>query len=238
MKMDASPRADGPGFWPLVLMPLACVPLALIVAGVLIKVLTKVGVESDAAEAITQFVGSLLILGLALALRQGSPSHTRRLTTATRRPAIRRVLIGIPIGIGMTIVAVTIIGAGTAVDHNAQKQLDKLSDLYAPSQSIWQQALLGLALVVLAPLGEELLFRGLVLRALVTRVPFVAAAPISGALFAGSHPDAWLLWPRAVALVILGTILALTYRRFGYRGSVSAHSTLNAVAFASLVGSS
>jgi membrane protease YdiL (CAAX protease family) len=231
-------RKPPANFWSNVLVPLGCVPLALVAVGILFELLSGVGVNKDAAETVAQFSGSLLILGLAVLLRQRCTSHRRRLTTATRPPTLRRVLLAVPIGIAMTMMAVTVIWAGTAIDSGAEKQLKELSELYVPASPIWQKVLLGVALVVLAPLGEELLFRGLVLRALVTRVRFAVAAPISGVLFAASHPDAWLLWPRAVALAILGTVLAWTYRRHGYRGSVTAHATVNTIAFASLLASS
>ena len=227
------------GFWPRFLLPLGCVPLiVLLVVPILLELLRATGLGEDAAESVTQVAGSLTILVLALLIRQKSPSHRRRLTTAAQRASRRSLLVGVPIGLAMTAIAVTIIWAGTAVDHNAEQQLERLSDLSVPSPSVWQKVLLGVALMALAPLGEELLFRGLILRALVTRMPFHAAAPISGALFAASHPDAWLLWPRAVALLMLGTVLALTYRRFGYRGSVAAHATVNTLAFLSLLAAS
>ncbi len=94
------------------------------------------------------------------------------------------------------------------------------------------------AVVVLAPLGEELLFRGLLLRGLVRRIRFWPAAVVSSLLFAAAHVDAYLLWPRAIALVGTGVVLAWLYRWRGYWASVTAHATVNIVAAIALVATS
>jgi len=99
----------------------------------------------------------------------------------------------------------------------------------------WQIIITTIAIVVFAPIGEELLFRGLELRGLVRVMPFALAAPLSGVVFTAAHLDAYLVWPRAVALVLVGWVLAWLYRRRGMVATMLAHGTVNAVAAAALI---
>jgi hypothetical protein len=99
----------------------------------------------------------------------------------------------------------------------------------------WQTALIVFALIVLAPLGEEILFRALELRGLVRLIPFAVAAPISGLLFTAAHYDAWVAWPRTLALVATGWALAWLYRWRGIPATITAHATVNTVAAIALI---
>jgi membrane protease YdiL (CAAX protease family) len=72
----------------------------------------------------------------------------------------------------------------------------------------------------------------------VRRIRFWPAALISSLLFAAAHADAYLLWPRAIALAGTGVVLAWLYRWRGYWASVTAHATVNVVAATALVASS
>lgn len=65
--------------------------------------------------------------------------------------------------------------------------------------------LVALAVVVLAPAGEELVFRGLLLRSLARRMPVPAAVGVSGAAFAAVH----LFDPGAV--LVLAPLLGLGF---------------------------
>lgn len=82
------------------------------------------------------------------------------------------------------------------------------------------------AVVVLAPLAEEALFRGLVYGGLRTRLPTWLAAVISAVLFGGAHMNASLFVP----LVLAGLILAMVYERtHSLWPSTVAHATLNGI---------
>jgi membrane protease YdiL (CAAX protease family) len=63
-----------------------------------------------------------------------------------------------------------------------------------------------LGIVVLAPLAEELVFRGLVLRVFVRHMGLPLALLLSAALFAASHAAPWMLLP----MTFLGVVLGLT----------------------------
>ncbi len=72
-----------------------------------------------------------------------------------------------------------------------------------------------LAVVIGAPLAEELLFRGLLLRSLLRRMPAVAAALVCGALFAAAHlfdPNAAVL---IAPLMLVGVVCSIRAIRTG-----------------------
>jgi membrane protease YdiL (CAAX protease family) len=88
-------------------------------------------------------------------------------------------------------------------------------------------AALVLAVVVLAPLAEEALFRGLLYGGLRSRLGTVLAAVVSAAVFGAAHMNASLFLPLGVA----GLLLALVYERSrSLWPSTVAHATLNGLA--------
>ena len=87
--------------------------------------------------------------------------------------------------------------------------------------------LTGLAVVVAAPLGEELFYRGLIFGGL-QRWGFWPAALLSGAVFSGVHLDLGSLIP----FFIIGVTLAwLFWRRGNLWESVAFHVLFNAASF-------
>ncbi len=85
-------------------------------------------------------------------------------------------------------------------------------------------------ILLAAPLGEELFFRGYVYRGLRRRLPVWAAALVSGIVFGASHfagVDFLTLIP---GLAVVGIGLALVYeRRQSLLASMTAHATFNVV---------
>ncbi len=72
------------------------------------------------------------------------------------------------------------------------------------------------AAVVLAPIAEELLFRGLLFRALLQRRSVHVAALVSSLVFAVVHIDVAVSQPIAlVGLTLVGVALAYAYERTG-----------------------
>jgi membrane protease YdiL (CAAX protease family) len=73
-----------------------------------------------------------------------------------------------------------------------------------------QFVLFAVAVAVLAPLSEELLFRGLLLRSLLREMPTVAAVCVAAAVFAAAHlidPSAYIaVVPLAILALISGTV--------------------------------
>jgi membrane protease YdiL (CAAX protease family) len=230
-----APASDRPGFRWRVLSPIGAVLLAFAALLVAAGVLQATPLSDDATTALLQFATSLLLLVFALLLRNGLPAHERRATTALKHSLGGAIGLGVTLGIGIVILAGSIILLGQAIDPVVERRLDDLDEIGTVP---WQLAITVFSLVVLAPLGEELLFRGLLLRALVRRLRFWPAAIITSLVFASAHPDSYLLWPRAIALVLTGLVLAWLYRWRGYWASVTAHATVNTVASIALIATS
>lgn len=235
--LEQAPRRapEAPGFWWRVLAPPGAVLAAFValIAGAGLLSLSPIG--DDALNAILAFGTSLLLLAFGYLLWRSLPAHDRRLAVSRPADLRRTVRAGVGAGIGLLVLALVIVAAGGAVNPAVERRLEEVEDI---GTAPWQLALLVVALVVLAPLGEELLFRALLLRGLVRRLGFPVAAVISGLAFTAAHIDAYLLWPRAIALVLTGVGLAWLYRRRGYWAAVSAHATVNAIAAIALIATS
>ncbi len=94
------------------------------------------------------------------------------------------------------------------------------------------ELMLAAAGLVIAPaIGEELLFRGLLLRGLLPRVGPAAAILASSILFGAAHLDPG----QAIATSLLGVYLGvLAFASGSTRGAIACHMLNNAVALASL----
>lgn len=101
----------------------------------------------------------------------------------------------------------------------------------------WRIVLSAMA-VALAPLVEELMFRGVLLSALIPRCGIAPATLLSAGAFAAIHlPGLGWHWYALPELILLG--LALAWLRLRYRSlwpSVLAHGANNALALAMLFG--
>jgi membrane protease YdiL (CAAX protease family) len=230
---DSRPRP--PGLAWRVLSPIGAVLVAFVVLIVTAGVLFATDLSDESIGAIASFGTSLLLLVFAVLLWRRLPEHNRRWAVEPKRSLGAALGLGIPVGLGIVVGAGAIIVAGSALDPVVERRLEEVDDI---GTAPWQLVLTILALVVLAPLGEELLFRGLLLRALARRFRFWPAAIITSVLFTAAHADAYLLWPRAIALVGTGLLLAWVYRQRGYWASVAAHATVNTIASIALVASS
>jgi membrane protease YdiL (CAAX protease family) len=223
-----------PGFWWRLLMPLVAVVgglLALIVAAALALLFTS----GQVADAIATFTGSAAILGIGLVIVHHLPRHERRRIFALKAGIPVTVATGLSAGLGMVVVTVIIIAVGTALDPGLR---DRTQGIGSPlGTSTLGASLVVISIVVLAPLGEELLFRGVLLRGLVRRIPFWPAAVTSGIVFGACHADVWiyLFWPRFLALAVVGVGLAWLNRERGYWCGVTAHATINGLATVALL---
>ena len=121
------------------------------------------------------------------------------------------------------------IAYSAAVQPDAEQET--LESLGTDESTLW---LIGAALlvIVLAPLAEEIFFRGFFYRALRTRLPVAAAALIDGAIFGVIHfenADMAVILP---ILALLGVIFCLVYEKTGSLFAViGLHAFNNFIAF-------
>ncbi|WP_217913026.1 CPBP family glutamic-type intramembrane protease [Miltoncostaea marina] len=225
------PDAPGPAFGWRVAAPLLAVVAAFAIAIVAAGVLTATPMSDDSLGAVVTVATSALLLAFGWLLWRRLPAGERR--AAVGGPGgVAPVGLGVAVGLALLVGAAIVVATGAAIDPTVERRLE---DLEIVGSEPWHLALLVVSLVVLAPLGEELLFRGLLLRGLLARLRFWPAALLTSLAFGAAHFDAYYIWPRAISLVATGLVLALVYRRWGYRSAVAAHATVNAVAAVALV---
>lgn len=176
-------------------------------------------------------VGQVAGLGAALLLlrSRGVPLAA---VVGPVRPVLRRLGSGLALGAGTMLAAALVVALLVRLAGSEA----------APEQLILDEALAGgvrtalavLAAVLLAPVAEELLFRGLLYRALRRRRGVAVAAVVSAAVFAVVHLDVAVTQPLAlVGLALVGVVLALAYERTGgLLVPVAAHAGYNGAALA------
>ena len=134
-----------------------------------------------------------------------------------RRPGVMSV--GAALGVGFSCV-VTLVGLTTLSPVS--------SDLYGlegGSFSAWQWTYWAIYLVVLAPLGEEVLFRGLLFSALLRWCRPLTAAVLVTAAFAALHPG------EVPHVVVVGAVLMACALRWGVVESTIVHAVVNGGGF-------
>lgn len=226
-------RWNARGAWWRIVVPLAAVVVGLGAAIGCVLAARALGAGQDASSAVGVAVGSAGILLVGIVVLLTVQPAQRRLMVASKGRVGPSLAIGLGIGAAIVVGSAIIISAGATIDGDARQRLEDVQVTLAGVW--WQTALIVFALIVLAPLGEEILFRALELRGLVRLIPFAVAAPISGVLFTAAHYDAWVAWPRTLALVATGWALAWLYRWRGIPATIAAHATVNTVAAIALI---
>ncbi len=138
----------------------------------------------------------------------------------------------LPVGTGLQIVVAILLAPLTLVDGDREQEVvEALKDSSGPAL-----ALFVVVALVFAPIVEELLFRGLLLRALLRRVSPTAAVAWSSLAFGLVHlidPNAIIVLP---ALVALGMVAAIVTIRSGAVGrAILLHIGFNAFTAVSVV---
>lgn len=222
--------------WGLAFAPVGVLVAALVLLIVVLLLLAPV-MRDELAGSIAQFVSALAILGGALLLRGRIPDADRATTTSREASVPRTLFLGIPFGLGMVALQVVVIALGVVIDPGVQRALEDTDNQVDLNLSPVPLVITLIALAVLAPVGEELLFRSVLLRALWSRIGFWWGAVISSAAFGLAHLDPWFsgIWPRTIALAGVGLALCVVFRRWGYWTAVTAHATVNALAAIALL---
>ncbi len=143
-------------------------------------------------------------------------------------PGSRRwFLVAVVAGVAMVFLG-GVVTQWLAHGHEVQQDVSMLGR----DTSLGLRLALAVMVVGVAPLVEELLFRGVLLSGLMRRMPVAVAVLVSALVFGCAHlPDFGFAWYAVPALVGLGVVLALL--RLGSRSlwpAVVAHAGNNLVA--------
>ncbi len=145
-----------------------------------------------------------------------------------RRPLLaRHIAEGFMWGIGLILLTAVLVSLESRGFHVPIAPNNPFVYSPAVQKTPWDVALLiALAVIVMAPLAEEALFRGLLYGGLARSYGRVPAVVLSAVIFGAAHMNASLFIPLAVA----GLILAMIYQRSeSLWPSTVAHATLNGV---------
>ena len=198
---------------------------------------------SRAAEPPSWYIAGSLV-GLWVGFL-GAPLVAARLAGPVRRRlgvAFRPIdLLGIPLGIGLQLLIGLLYSPFLRHVHNFDAPIKRL----AGGSHGAAFALIVLGTVLVAPIAEELFFRGLLLRSLLGITSPLAAVGrwlwlglavlLDGAVFGLSHGEMLQL----PGLMLVGVVLSVAFLRTGRLGMpILTHMSFNAVAMASFVGAS
>lgn len=147
--------------------------------------------------------------------------------TPSRREPAGKLLVH---ALSTLVIALPVLALASAAWNLALRTLglpDEPQDLIAVFGSVGSKPLLAAMLFVacvLAPINEELLFRGAIFRYCRQRFGRMIALLVSGVLFGAMHGN----WAGFLPLALLGAVLALAYERTGdIRVSIVAHGLFN-----------
>ena len=206
---------------------------AVIISGVLTDV-----VFPHADDTVSQFLviglaESLVILGVYGIFRNARVPFSELGFTRPQARDVWMPAVGFVVYFGLFVTLSMVIKALVpGLDLN-QKQDIGFND----ASGMADLTLVFLALVVLAPLAEEILFRGFLFGTLRRKLSFAAATLITSLLFGAAHlmggeQGAALLWIAGIDTLLLSTVLCYLREHTGRLwGCVLLHATKNCVAF-------
>jgi membrane protease YdiL (CAAX protease family) len=145
---------------------------------------------------------------------------------------LKDVAIGVPVGVGLFVAGIVVsIAVGIAYNAVTGHQPPSPDQVPTAVHGVWL-ALTGFGVIVLAPLGEETLFRGFLYGGFRRFWPMVPAAVASGALFGLGHLQGIEFWVLITPLWVVGIGLAILYeKRRSLVASMAAHATFNVIGF-------
>lgn len=139
-----------------------------------------------------------------------------------------RFLRSVLLGVGTYLLAVPLVAAIMALSvHTFQPTPHEIERIIRRSPTLGYFVLATLCAVVIAPLQEELLFRGILLPWLRRKLGPRSAIALSSLIFAALHSDAW---PAPIPLFVLALFLGyLAHHTNSLVGPITLHATFNAV---------
>lgn len=175
----------------------------------------------------------LLLIGEPIARRGGGWRRTFGLDWVRRTDWLPWLL-----GIGFAFVGRIVVGLLAYVFSHGSA-LSQASNVRLSHPSLAEVLVLAVPLVIVAPVAEELMFRGLILRTFLRRMPFWPAAVLSTLLFGLAHTYEVATLAGAVTLAatvgVLGLVNCYLVRITGrLTPGMMLHATANALAVLSL----
>ncbi len=210
------------GIWAVVLFFLASIAVSL----------TQVHVSGRLGNHLLLLVGVYLLtpvieVGIIIVLVHHSRQYPDFFSTNYPHFTWSQVIMGLGTGLGASFLMAVIVDAESRLGHVHVKSNNPF--VYASGlnfHAILAMVLVGAAVVLAAPVTEEILFRGLVFGSFMRRWPYPIASVGSAILFGLAHMDLTLLLPLTIAGILLN---ALYHKTRSLVPSTIAHATLNAV---------
>lgn len=202
---------------------------ALVVVGV---ALAGVDRPSGASLVAVQLLAQSVVLAGVFAWLAGRARLSWRLLGSVR-PALRHVAQGLGAGaVGLALTSGVVLLAGLFIELEPVDQ-QLLTEALGGGAAL---GLAAVAAVVMAPVLEELVFRGILFQALGRRLGMLPGAMLSGVLFAMVHLE--VSGPAyQLALAVLGTWFAIAFNRTrSLVVPIVAHATFNGLQIAAAVG--
>lgn len=185
-----------------------------------------IGIDAEAGLTVRQMgIVNLVVGPVSLIAAVGAMVLAHRLDAI---PRFRLAPKGFGLGLALAVVvlpmtqaasAVTIVIA-SALGHGPSDAIahDTLDAILAPEAGVWKWVLIAGAVVV-TPIVEEVLFRGLLQSALAALMPGRwgkwGAVLIASALFTLAHTTGGIEWHSLPAIGVLGLSMAIAYERTG-----------------------
>ena len=224
-----APQVEVPWrWWQVVLLYLA--------VNLMVGIVIAVAIGPDASDlalfALNLVIDLVLLATIVWWLRRVSAHPARDVGMPARRGRWRTIWVGVPAGVVLYLLAVGVrVGLQTLLEATGR-------EVVPPTQLPEGMSDAGVVLaavlaIVVAPVTEEVFFRGLLFRSL-RRHGFVVAAAISGAVFGVVHLvgasllDGLLL---QAPLAVVGFGLAWVVERWGLVAAIGSHVCFNLIGF-------
>jgi membrane protease YdiL (CAAX protease family) len=227
----SGPAAPGPR-WPAWYAPVGFLTAAFltIVGGIVVAGITQLaGLHGNrAAVAVLQTLvqdGALVVSAVALAAHTARPRLWHfGLGRAPLGPLLRSAALGY--------LAFIVVGQIYQLVFDPEGE-QRIVQRLGADDSLAALAAVGVLVIVIAPVVEELFFRGFFYRALRSRLSFGVAALIDGAVFGVVHFTGAETLSILPMFVVLGVIFCWVYERTGsLYPSIAMHAFNNALAYA------
>lgn len=206
----------------------------LVVIGAGVGIIAAIGLRrGDPTTALIFTVGTLLVeiwiglLVLALAKRRGITAYDLGFRAPRDWTSLPLAIVGAYACLLLYGVVVLIAEQVSGSDLSFIREGNQLPDDLPRTPLIW--TLLGISVVIAAPLAEELFFRGLLYRGVTGLAGPTVGIVVSGLAFSAVHANLSVVLPFA----LIGMIFARVYRSSGSLWTpIAAHAIFNGVSFA------